>query len=81
MVPLWFRQKELLKELTKDRREHHRNLANKNQTIRTFQPGDLVIGTETSELECDRGKNGEADSLEEAGKNSYWIQKPVPLSS
>jgi hypothetical protein len=38
MFPLWFRPKELLKELTKDRREHHRNLANKNKKIRTFNP-------------------------------------------
>ena len=43
MFPLWFRQKELLKELTKDRREHHRELANRNKKIRTFQPGDLIL--------------------------------------
>jgi hypothetical protein len=43
MFPLWFRQKELLKELTKDRREHHRELANKNKKVNTFQPGDLAL--------------------------------------
>ena len=43
MFPLWFRQKELLKALTEDRRARHREMANQNKTKRTFQPGDLVI--------------------------------------
>ena len=43
MFPLWFRQKELLKALSKDWREHRRELANRNKRIRTFQPGDLVL--------------------------------------
>ncbi len=60
MFPLWFRQKELLKELTKDRREHHRELANKNKrdhpNISTRRSG---ISTEASEFKCDRRQTGE----------------------
>ena len=36
LVLLWFRQKEMLKELTKNRRAHHRDPANKNKKIQTF---------------------------------------------
>ena len=34
MFPLWFKQKELLKLLTEDRRARHTALANKNRTKR-----------------------------------------------
>ncbi len=89
MFPLWFRQKELLKELTKDRREHHRNLANKNKTIRTFQPGDLVLVRKQVNSNATEGKpakltlkaRGPYRILEPAGKNSYYIQKLPAVQS
>jgi hypothetical protein len=89
MIPLWFRQKELLKELTKDRREHHRDLANKNRKIRTFQPGDLVLVRKQVNSNATEGKpakltlkaRGPYRILEEAGKNSHYIQKLPAIQS
>ena len=89
MFPLWYRQKELLKELTKDRREHHRELANRNKKVRTFQPGDLVLVRKQVNSNATEGKpakltlkaRGPYRILEEAGKNSYYIQKLPAIQS
>jgi hypothetical protein len=89
MFPLWLRQKESVKELTKDRREHHRNLANKNKAILTFQPGDLVLVQKQVNLNAMEGKpakltlkaRGPCRILEEAGKNLCHIQKSPAMQS
>ena len=41
--PLWFKQKELLKVLTEDRRQRHTEWVNKHRRRRVFNPGDLVV--------------------------------------
>ena len=89
MFPLWYRQKELLKELTKDRREHHREMVNRNKEVRTFQPGDLVLVRKQVKSNATEGKpaklmlkaRGPYRTLEEAGKNSYYIQKLPAIQS
>ena len=43
MFPLWSRQKVMLKVLNEERRNHHRQLQDKNKKSRRFDPGDLVI--------------------------------------
>jgi HPt (histidine-containing phosphotransfer) domain-containing protein len=83
MFPFWFKQKESLKELTKDRREHHRNLANKNKTIQMFQPGDPALLQKQVNSNATKGKpakltlevRGPHRILEEAGNNSCCIEK------
>jgi hypothetical protein len=89
MIPLWYRQKELLKELTKDRREHHRELANRNKKTRTFQPGDIVLVRKQVNSNATEGKpakltlkaRGPYRILEPAGENSYYIQKIPAIQS
>jgi hypothetical protein len=79
MIRLWYRQKELLKEPTKDWREHHQELANRNKKTRTFQPGDIVLVRKQVNLNATEGKPAKLTLkarapcriLEAAGKNSY----------
>jgi hypothetical protein len=79
----------LLKELTKDRREHHRNLANKNKNVRTFQLGDLALVQKQLNSNATEGKpakltlkaRGPYRILEEAGKNLCYIQKLPAMQS
>jgi hypothetical protein len=89
MFPLWFRQKELLKSLNEERRTHHREMANQNKTQRTFQPEDLALVRKQVTTNATEGKPGKLTLkargpyriLEEAGKNSCWIQMPLAVQS
>jgi hypothetical protein len=83
MLPLWVRQKELLKLLNEERRSRHREMANKDKKKRTFQPGDLVLVRKQVTSKANDGKpakltlraRGPYRILEPAGDNSYWLQK------
>ena len=89
MFPLWFRQKELLKLLNDERRTRHREMANETKRKRTFQPGDLVLVRKQVTSKAAEGKpakltlkaRGPYRILEEAGQNSYWIQKLPAVQS
>jgi hypothetical protein len=89
MFPLWFRQKELLKVLNEDRRTKHREMANQNRKKRSFQPGDLVLMRKQLTSSAEAGKpaklilraRGPYRVLEEAGENSYFIQKLPAVQS
>ena len=84
--PLWFKQKELLKMLTADRRERHLALANKDKTRREFNPGDLVVIRRQVKSNAAMGRpaklqvkaRGIYRVLEKAGDDSYWVQK-IPV--
>ena len=92
MFPLWFRQKELLKELITDRREHHGELDSnrRNKKVRTFQPGDLALVRKQVNSNVTEGNPTKLTLkarglmyriLEDAGKNSYYIQKLSAIQS
>ena len=86
MFPLWFKQKELLKLLTEDRRARHTALLNKNCTKREFCPGDLVVVCRQVQSDASTGRpaklhvkaRGPYQVIEPAGEDSYWIQR-VPV--
>jgi hypothetical protein len=86
MFTLWFQQKELLKVLNDEQRNLHREMANQNKRKRMFQPGDLVIIRKQVTSSAEEGKpakltlrsKGPYRVLEEAGDNSYFIQK-IPV--
>jgi hypothetical protein len=89
MFPLWFRQKELLKLLIEERRTRHREMANQNKKKRSFQPGDMVLVRKQVTSKATEGKpakltlkaRGPYRVLEEAGENSYFIQKLPAVQS
>jgi hypothetical protein len=89
MFPLWWRQKELLRIVNDERRARHRERANQNKTKRTFQPGDIVIVRKQVNSKAAEGKpakltlraKGPYRILEEAGENSYYVQRIPAIQS
>mmetsp|Transcript_13167 Transcript_13167/g.31418 ORF Transcript_13167/g.31418 Transcript_13167/m.31418 type:complete len:1848 (-) Transcript_13167:281-5824(-) len=88
MFPLWWRQKELLKQLVDERREHHRNLKNKLRTQRKFYPGDIVVVRKQVQSNAVEGipaklvlkTKGPYRVIEQASPDSYRLQK-IPGTS
>ncbi len=86
IFPLWFKQKELLRLLTTERRERHQQWANKNRTRREFQPGDIVVIRRQIQSDAAAGRpakqriraRGPYRVLEKAGEDSYWLQR-IPV--
>jgi hypothetical protein len=89
MFPLWWRQKELLRLINDERRARHRERSNRHKTKRTFQPGDIVIVRKQVNSNAAEGKpakltlraKGPYRILEEAGENSYYVQKIPAIQS
>jgi hypothetical protein len=87
--PLWFRQKELLRLLNDERRQRHRERADKHKKRRVFQPGDIVIVRKQVNSNAAEGRpakltlraRGPYRILEAAGDNAYWIQKLPALQN
>mmetsp|Transcript_42013 Transcript_42013/g.101240 ORF Transcript_42013/g.101240 Transcript_42013/m.101240 type:complete len:234 (-) Transcript_42013:185-886(-) len=88
MFPLFWRQKELLKALNDERREHHRTLKNKTRTQRTFTQGDIVMVQKQVQSNASEGipaklvlkAKGPYRVIEKASEDSYYLQK-IPGTS
>ena len=85
--PLLFKQQQLLKILTEERRAYHRALRNKNKTNPTFNVGDLVIVRKQSPTTEAHGPGklrfearGPFRILEALSSNTYRIQR-IPFGS
>mmetsp|Transcript_42019 Transcript_42019/g.101254 ORF Transcript_42019/g.101254 Transcript_42019/m.101254 type:complete len:230 (-) Transcript_42019:28-717(-) len=80
MFPLFWRQKELLKALNDERREHHRTLKNKTRTQRTFTQGDIVMVQKQVQSNASEGipaklvlkAKGPYRVIEKASEDSYY---------
>ena len=83
MFPLWFKQKELLKLLTEERRQRHTDWVNKHRKQQVFNPGDLVVIRRQVTSDASAGRpaklrvraRGPYRVLEKAGDDSHWVQR------
>jgi len=83
MFPLWYKQKEVLRILVQERRDHHRKLSNQRKTRRVFNVGDLVIVRRQVHSSAAKGKPGKLmvkpkgpyRVVEKVGTDSYKIQR------
>src|SRR6056300_515086 len=83
MFPLWWSQKELLKQLIEERRQHHLQMKNKNRTQRTFNIGDLVMVRKQVQSKAIEGipaklvlkTKGPYRVLNKQSEDSYLLQK------
>lgn len=53
--PLLFKQREILKALTEERQQHHRNLRNKGKKPSVFSVGDLVVVRKQVQTSSEKG--------------------------
>ncbi|CAJ1964161.1 unnamed protein product [Cylindrotheca closterium] len=88
MFPLFWRQKELLKLLNEERREHHRMLKNQTRMRQKFEIGDLVMVWKQVQSNASAGipaklvlrTKGPYRVIEKASDDSYRLQK-IPGTS
>ncbi|CAJ1952165.1 unnamed protein product [Cylindrotheca closterium] len=88
MFPLFWRQKELLKLLNEEQREHHRMLKNQTRTRRKFDIGDIVMVRKQVQSNASAGipaklvlrTKGPYRFIEKASEDSYRLQK-IPGTS
>ena len=81
--PLWARQSTMLQILIAERRERHRDLANRGRTVRQFNVGDLVIVRKQVQSSTEKGIpakqkfkwKGIYRVVEKLGEKSYNVQK------
>jgi hypothetical protein len=81
--PLWAKQSMMLQILIAERREKHRDLANKGRSVRKFNIGDLVIIRKQVQSDGERGIpakqkfrwKGIYRIMDKESDKSYWVQK------
>ena len=81
--PLWAKQSVMLQILIAERRERHRELANRGRKTRVFNVGDLVIVRKQVQSSADKGIpakqkfkwKGIYRVIERLGERSYSVQK------
>jgi hypothetical protein len=81
--PLWAKQSTMLQILIAERREKHRDLANKGRSVRKFNIGDLVIIRKQVQSDGERGIpakqkfrwKGIYRVMKKESDKSYWVQK------
>lgn len=85
--PMLEKQRELLKILTTERREHHRNLKNEGRNATVFQPGEIVMIRKEVQSSDAKGPakariraRGPYRVLERASPGTYYVQK-IPFTA